>query len=333
MPEGAYARVPVWSSGQAWFDALMDVLATPPGASARAAAALSVDTFLMVARQEWVSADVATGRGVTTAHETVAARAGVSVASVRRARRLLEVLGFSVTLQMGRYLTREERQAATAAHGGQQLKAASVRALTIPRPAPTVDIEHLPSSQDGLLLSSVRKHSPRRARARTWAASRPARKNRNPKTPHEREPRPIQVQRMAAGLVARVPWLGRGVHIGQVCDLLTRAGVDPSAWTVGGLLTAVDASLRADRIAALGPDEQRDPRAYFAWLLARVLGQGPEPDQDRVRREQRERAEERARRQAEHEARSARAVPMPAELHAQLRAIAEQARRGTTTPR
>ena len=38
-PEGAYGPIPAWTSGAAWFDALMDVLATPAGEEIRRQAA------------------------------------------------------------------------------------------------------------------------------------------------------------------------------------------------------------------------------------------------------------------------------------------------------
>lgn len=85
-PEGAYGPVPAWSSAAAWFDAVMDVLRTPEGEEARRAAKVAPDTLLRVAYADRAAADQATGRGVATAHETVAAQLGMSAKTVQRSR-------------------------------------------------------------------------------------------------------------------------------------------------------------------------------------------------------------------------------------------------------
>ena len=84
-PEGAYGPIPAWTSGAAWFDALMDALATHAGEERRREAHVAAGTLLRVARADWLAADVATGRGVATANETVAADLGMSAKTVQRA--------------------------------------------------------------------------------------------------------------------------------------------------------------------------------------------------------------------------------------------------------
>ena len=310
-PEGAYGPVVAWTSGAAWFDALMDALSTQAGERYRRAAHVALDTLLRVARADWLSADVATGRGVATAHETVAADLGMCGKTVQRARGLMEKLGFSVTIEVGGYLSRAERAAARAAHGGHQVRAASLRALTLPKPSVVVNVQ-LPRRGQVLKTSHLKKNSPTRASTRKTAASRPLAKK--PKytigaEPAPDAPRSVAMQRFAAGLVdgdsqdgisrRRMPWLldagrkGRAVHIGALCDVLAVAGVDPARWKPRELVETIDAwhESQGRRTLAGG---SRDPLRYFAWQLRMAFDPArPTPSEEiEIRRSQR--AEERA---------------------------------------
>ena len=159
--------VPVWPSAAHWLETLAAALRTPQGEELRAAAKVSADTLIDVAAADARAADSRTGRGVTTAHETVAKALGCSAKTVQRARTLLEALGFARTVVRGRYLTTQERAAATAHHGGDQRRMASERALLIPRSLSNV---HLPRRVS--LISSLPSRSdlPKRADARAGAA-------------------------------------------------------------------------------------------------------------------------------------------------------------------
>ena len=81
-PEGAYGPLPVWTTASAWFDAVLDALASGEGEAARRRAKVAAGTLMRVAYADAASADRATGRGVTTAHETVAAQLGMSAKTV-----------------------------------------------------------------------------------------------------------------------------------------------------------------------------------------------------------------------------------------------------------
>lgn len=295
VPEGAYAAVTAWETGAGWFDALMDALNTQAGYAARAGL-VSVGTLLAVARTDWLAADVDTGRGVATAHETVATQLGMSKRQVQRARSVIEALGFAVTIVYGRYLTTEERDAAQQTHGGAQLRAASVRALTLPKSRPAVDTVHLPAPRRGDRLRTVLKSSPTRADARPTAAARPKlRTRRRCPVPQDRSPRPLELQRFAGKLVARMPWLARGHHIGAVCDGLHRAGIDSERWSVDALLGTVDRHNLHARVSAADPAQQRDPLGYFLWMLRRAIQPGEEtPAEAAARRREQLRAEQAA---------------------------------------
>lgn len=320
-PEGAYGALVAWQSGAAWFDAVMDVLHTGEGEALRRRARVAADTLLRVAYDDRRSADQLTGRGVATAHETVAERLGMSSKTVQRARHLLEALGLAVTVVEGRYLTTSERRQARATHGGHQVRAASTRALVMPpayrAPASSVDdvdedsaaVEnvHLPPREGVKTSSHLSERSPRRARTRARVATasrRPAETDVRGST-GPREPRSLDVQRLAAGLCHRMPWLDRrGRHVGQVCDLIERHGLAGRGWTVTRLLDEVNRRARELRLRVAAIDDQRDPLAYFAWLLRVTIPAGAVApqlvvDEDRRRRLNRqlaERAQDAARR-------------------------------------
>jgi hypothetical protein len=322
--EGAYSEVVAWTSGAAWFDALMDCLATPYGDECRRLAKVAAGTLLRVARSDWLSADVATGRGVSTAHETVAAELGMSGKTVQRARALMETLGFSVTITVGRYLSRSERVAAHQVHGGRQYRAASLRALTLPKKRPVENVQ-LPSPREGKSLSPVVKSSPTRAHARRPVASLPQQGSMtNKRRGHDRKPRPLIDQRLAAELVARLPWLNKGRHVGTVSLFLHRLGVTGQDWTAHGLLAAVDQFCASTGARNVDPRAHRDPAAYLAWLINNARAAGAEPNRTRHAAAAARRAVEQAarREKARQEAERVAAIDQAA-----VQAVLDQMRR------
>lgn len=284
---GAYGPLPAWTSGAHWFDALMDALATSTGEELRRAARVAPDTLLRVARADWLAADADTGRGVTTAHETVAAALGMCGKTVQRARALMESLGFAATVIEGRYLTRAERHEAHAAHGGRQLRMASTRALITPRPvttiaaAPTsietfgsVENVQLPRRRSLTSTAPAKKHSPTRGEPRSEAASRQPRRRSDAKrstTGRPTVPRSIELQRFAASLAHRIPWLARGVHIGHVVGMLDRTGIDVSEWSVDGLMFAMNAWLSRDGRRVPETFTSRNALGFYGWVIRQVI--------------------------------------------------------------
>lgn len=317
-PTGAYAELPAWRSAAAWFDAVMDALRTPQGEELRRAARVAGDTLLRVAYADRLAADRLTGRGVTTAHETVAVQLGMSAKTVQRARHLLEALGLAVTVVEGRYLTSAERVAARRTHGSDQVRAASTRALIMPAaaaagsPSPVKNVQ-LPSSPSGEQVTHVLERSPKRARtraARGTASRRPA----MTKIPAgDSPPRPLAVQRLAAQLVQRMPWVNRGRHVGRVCDLVERLGLVDRGWTVQQIVDAIEDHTHSAGVRLASPDEQRDPLAYLAWLVGKAVPADELAPFERVAQERRARlaavaaaasidAERRAQIDSEHDA-------------------------------
>jgi hypothetical protein len=274
VPAGAYAPIPVWTSSAAWFDAVMDALQTPEGEELRRQAKVAPDTLLRVANADRVAADVTTGRGVATAHETVATVLGMCKKTVQRVRGLLEALGLAVTVVEGRYLTVAERKAAERAHGGRQIRAASVRALTMPKDV-AVENVHLP--RRGSLSSKTPDLKVKQTRAsalKSAASRRPPASTKgtpSPKPSKLVQPRSLQLQRFAGQLVARMRWLGDGRHIGRVCQMLEKCQVDPDRWTVAAFIDAINRGNTTAGVSIVDPADQRDPVAYLAWQIRRAI--------------------------------------------------------------
>lgn len=314
------ATVPVWSNAAGWLDALSAAVRTPEGEELRAAAKVRVDTLLDVAAADARAADSRTGRGVTTAHETVAKALGCSSKTVQRARCLIEALGYARTVVVGRYLTTEERAEANAHHGGDQRRMASERALLVPRPTSNV---HLPRGGSVTSHLPSRSDLPKRASARAGAASRQPSTTRSTR---RCPPRPtMSVQRLAAGIAQRLPWLARG-HIGSLCRTLTVLGLDDTGWSAHDVLDMLDRRNVQLGLYSLTSSSQRDPLALFAHQVRAALVDVDEPPRLRRSREAAARAAARAATHAEREAEDAR-------LEAQRNDPAVQARIAETKRR
>lgn len=244
----------MWRNRTTWLASLQATLQTTAGEQARAAAHVAGDTLLLVAAADAATADSSTGRGVATAHDTVAALLGMSSKTVQRARTLIETLGHAVTVFAGRYLTIAERAAARRHHGDAQLRAASTRALTHPRDAVPVEDVQLPRRGNPSPKSHPSENSSTRVTARRKAAS--------------ITPIPLGVQKLAGQLVVRMPWLARGRHIGALARLLHRHRLDVDAgWSAERLLQQLERHLRTTGASVPDPAEQRNPLGYLHSLL------------------------------------------------------------------
>lgn len=296
MPAGAYAKRRAWQSAQTWLADLTAAVHSPAGEAIRAKWKVSTGTLDILARFEISTADFSTGRGVATAHQTVADALGMSKKTVQRGRSLIEELGFAATVVRGRYLTRAERKDARGMHGGVQLRAASVRVLTSPIPStPSVENVHLPVSRREIRSVSVLKSPPTRASARARAASRPSKEKTKTRKLGVERPRALATQRLAAQLAVAMPWLGRGGHIGTLCEVLQRRGIDGNRYTATSLIAALDVGLSERRLEPAASPLQKRPLAYFAWMLDHFLPIEAETRVERQRREHDEAAQRRAR--------------------------------------
>jgi len=246
----------------------------------------AASTVYRVARMDAAAADTTTGRNVRTSHATVARALGCSVDTVRRARRVLRDLGFSVEVVRGRYMTTAERETATRETGSTQRRFASTRCLTIP--ARVRAMHPYPCG-----VKSSRKLSSRQvpsSRSRAAGTSTPRTKER----PLTRRNPSVGVQRIAARLVQRMPWLDRAQgHLMGLSRGLAACGVTEE-WTTQDLMNAVEADHQGLGLLSLPPDSQRNPRALLLHQIKRAIT-GKEPPA-------------RARRAAEDARRAARAA-------------------------
>lgn len=274
VSDGDLSEIVCWRGASHWLEAIELELISSSGLAARTVTAgrsgrrtASIDSVMRYARVVSSYADRGTGRGVAVSNDTAAREAHLGVSTVRRSRAILEKLGYVQTVRTGRYLSREEQKNAREAHGGTQRKAASVRVLTLPKSAlletSSVDGEHLSSSSpEGRELLTVNSsHQTRYARRQ--------RKNIQPK-PCSR-PRALPTQRLAAALMARIPWL-RGVqHPGSVARIIELLAIDAKLWDVDDLLE-IDERLNA--IAGRSAVEHsavRNPLGLLRKFLSDVL--------------------------------------------------------------
>lgn len=289
---GRRARTPVWTSRAQWQHQVRTLLNSPTGTEICKKNTISTEAAFAVAVTHACFAEGKTGRGVTASRERIANRAGVSVSVVKRARRVLGALGMAVEQERGRYLTKLESMAAEAHHGHRQFRAASVWALISPRAAVQALAPPMkkatratraalrsaayrartasrtsphpsgrgPLSPSGgfVLPSLVFKFSPTHAHTRAG----------KPKNPQKSTPRPIELQRTAAQLIDHIPALKTNKHVGQICDVLDRAGIDVTRWT--GRDIARELTTDTQTRGWVWPTQITRPTAFLNWRLTQI---------------------------------------------------------------
>lgn len=251
-PSANMATIPTWGGRRRWLAAVCVALDQPDGQQLLARHHVALDTVVAIATADAQVADHRTGRSVATAHATVARALGVCSRTVQRARQVLLDAGLAAVVATGRYLTTSERQQVVAA-GRHQIRAASTRVLTLPRDLAHV---HLPRRGSSTPHTSRRSVGTKRALTRAKAAT-------------KRTIRPIWVQRLAASLAARLPWLATG-HIGRLCDALGALPISPE-WSATDIIETLDARNRHLGLLALPPTSQHDPIALLAHQLDDAL--------------------------------------------------------------
>lgn len=331
---------PVRWSKTRWLTGLAAALTTPEGDAVRRALGVHPHTVLDIAELDVAAADSATGRNVTTAHATVAARLGCDAKTVQRARTIVERLGWSTTVDPGRYLSGPERAEAHARHRGDQRRKASTRALLIPAGAASAEPNvHLPRRGVVLSVSALCAYSPTRSARGRQTATRPHRPAEvSSAAPAPQKPQ-IGLQRLAAGLAARMPWLVRRRHIGHLCHALDNVGLDPNEWTAADLLQLLDEHDRQRGREPLPPRLQHRPIGHLVTRLRDALAEVDQTPAELRRRTAAERAASAAAWAAEQTDRDAlRADPDTLSNRVTAaRAVLQQARRAAAasgyTPR
>lgn len=269
-PVRSVGRLIVWRSADHWLSTLVAQL-SGECASLLKRHHVRLDTVRRVALDEIAHADHA-GRGVATAHDTVARSLGIAGITVQRARAVIRDAGFSVTVTPGRYLTIDERAQARRHHGGRQLRCASTRALIMPSPAlastqsPSsasvgAQNDELPRQGFRTPPTSRQRYSPARADARLANAA-PRRQ-----ASKDRRPYPLTLQRLAAALTQRIPWL-RSERTAAVCAVLGAECGPTSGWTAVDLIDHID--LDTIRRGWSAPRRIRRPLPFLRGLLRRA---------------------------------------------------------------
>ena len=315
---GTQGRIPCWATRSRWLKTVETELTGETAADILRRHHAAAHTVYRVARMDAAAADTTTGRNVRTAHATVARALGVSVDTVRRARRVLRDLGFSVEVVRGRYMTATEREAAAHAYNSRQRRFASTRCLTIPArvqamhpyPCGVKSSRELPS-----------RHVPS-SRLRAAGTSTPKTKKR----PLTRRNPSVGVQRIAAQLVQRMPWLDRAQgHLMGLSRGLAACGVTEE-WTTQDLMNAVEADHQGLGLLSLPPDRQKNPRALLLHQIKRAIT-GKEPPARARRAAETARREARAAELAQRAAEAKTKTTMPAWFRAELAKA-----RGTVAP-
>lgn len=265
-PRANMATIPTWGGRRRWLAAVRVALDQPDGQQLLARHHVAPATVVAIATLDAQAADHRTGRSVATAHATVARVLGICSRTVQRARQVLLDAGLAVVVATGRYLTAAERHQAAAA-GRHQIRAASTRVLTLPRHLAHV---HLPRRGSKTPKNSRQCMDTKRALTRATAPTRPL-------------PRPIWIQRLAARLATRLPWLATN-HIGRLCDTLDTLPITPD-WTATDIIDTLDARNRHLGLLSLPPPSQHHPTALLAHQLTDALNHNINAHQDRLTRQ------------------------------------------------
>lgn len=303
VSDGAYSPIPVWDSRAGWMRQIITFARSETGIRICHEHRIAPDKFIAAANAHAAYADESTGRSLTAARDTLAEYAGISTDVLDRARQILRRIGAAVELVRGRYLTIAERIEASLTHGGKQLRAASVWALTsnftanssvYPQFPNHADLPENPLGSTGISRSQIitNARATRRARASTKTL---------------RGPRPLHAQIAAARLADRLgPTMPeyRGVdrnghyvpgtthhHVGAIADALTAAGIDTTRWTGDDVADQITEFRRDRSLPHLA-----SPTAFLRWQLRALadVWSGPTPTERRTEIQDRRAAERRA---------------------------------------
>ena len=249
------ATTPMWTGRAGWLAdaqlwALVDGDAVLRGR-------MRPHVFLTLCEAASRYADSATGRNMAATAATLARDAGYSERTVSTWRALLAESGLGVLARQG------------SGGGGRPNRVpvwhlVSRAAVTHPR---TCDLPSLRSSRGLSHLENISPsaHARSKRSATTRPESSPPRRRRAPQRP----PRPLALQRLAAAFVARSYGLDRG-HIGEICDAIRCAGIDPTAVTAAQIRSALDQDMRETGWS--WPDWIERPGAFLRYRLSRVSG-------------------------------------------------------------
>lgn len=253
--------MPAWISRRGWLEDLQRWLGDEQGIAACARAHLRTSLLLRVAEVLAAHADHGSGRHCAITNAAAALAAGCSPRTVTTVRRLLAEAGLAIEIRRG----------TGAAHAPAVLRRPSIWHLVSRKvPVDKSPVCDLPPPRSGRRISPVGTSSPS-APARTQIST--PTKKRPPRLARRSAPRPLAIQKLAAGVISRCNGFSQ-VHPGHICEALTRSGLDLDAWSAKDIATALNAHMRA--YGWSWPDRIERPGAFLASRL-RHLPKQPVP--------------------------------------------------------
>lgn len=244
----------MWTSRAGWLDELT-VWADTEAGRAACARKVRADLLLRVAQVLAAHADHSTGRHCAVTNAVIARAAGCTPRTVSTVRGVLCEAGLAV----------EVRRGTGSSAAPRTVRRPSVWHLVSRRaPVDNGAVFHLPPSRRDRRVTLVGKNPPS-ARKRAPQTKSPA--NKPPQRARRYAPRPLPVQKLAAGIVARSQGLAH-VHTGHICDALIRSGLDLDAWNATAITAALNADMRAR--GWCWPDRIERPGAFLVTRLRRL---------------------------------------------------------------
>lgn len=262
----ALAELPMWTSRAGWCTDLAAWLATDEGLAECRRVHIRPELALHVAGHKAAHADHATGRNCAVSNATVAKAAGCSERTVTNVSKVLSASGLAIEAHRG------TGSAATPGYGCRpSIWHLISRPKPADRPASGAAVCDLPPSRRDRRSSPVRSQSPS-TRERAHGGNSSTEQTRPPRSRRRGRatPRPLAVQRLAAGLALVAHGLDKPgrTHIGALCDAIDAAGIDATAWTPKALTAALNADMRATGWS--WPDRIERPGAFLASRLRRL---------------------------------------------------------------
>lgn len=263
--------VPVWTSRRGWVSAVSSWAGGPGLGEVCQDTRVSISPATVVAvAQLWARfADHGTGRNAAVTRARIAEELGCSIKTVQRAWQVLCAAGFAVEAARGHGSntghTAGNRPSVWHLISRRPERETAANPPITPGSGDGQPVENvpLPTSRREGWFTHLQKNSPN-ARKRAPSKKSPSKQ---PQQGRRCAPRPLHVQKIAAGIVVGSQGLSH-VHSGHICEALTRSGLDLTAWTAPQILAALNADMRARGWS--WPNQVDRPGAFLATRLRRL---------------------------------------------------------------
>jgi len=256
-PEGAYTKIPIWSSRDHWLQVVVPLVIAeakrratdgmlrtkrPDPADKRPGSPVSEKLLRRYLAVRSAYADPRTGRRCIVRPETLASVLDVDQGTIHRCQNVARSLGLERVVAMGRMLTFAERMTLWRNAKRDRVRPSRQRGLSteVAFTDPCARRRHLwtaPPDRGSALktnLHQITSHVGSQA-----AAS--GRRNRaaSPRRPRRAPAWHVQARRIAQELAQILPWL-RSEHLGRLLPMLKRFIDAEEPWTAAQLVDAID---------------------------------------------------------------------------------------------